>query len=143
MPEASVMEGVTVFVALLVSLSVASERLVEIVKGLFPFLDQKHEDATREGFRRAGLQLLAVIAGVVTAFLARPALNQYLPQGFQEHSTPTFLALGFLTSGGSGLWNGVLGYVKNVKDIKKAEAMEALEASGTRAAERKPAKTHG
>jgi hypothetical protein len=31
------------------------------------------------------------------------------------------VALGLLASGGSGFWNAVLGYVKNVKDIKKSE----------------------
>lgn len=125
-PGTNMTDALMLFVAILVSLSVASERLVEIIKGFFPSLDQKNVDPTREGFRRAGIQLLGVVAGVATAFLARPALNQSLPQSFQDNSTPTFLALGFLTSGGSGLWNGILGYVRNVKDIKKQEVLKGV-----------------
>jgi O-antigen ligase len=105
-------------VALLVSLSVASERLVEIIKGLFPSLNQENSDPKKEGWRRAGLQALAVLAGIITALLARPAI-----QGMEKWDTLAgTLAIGFLASGGSGFWNAILTYVKNVKDIKKHEA---------------------
>ena len=105
-------------VALLVSLSVASERLVEIIKGLFPSLNQENSDPKKEGWRRAGLQALAVLAGIITALLARPAI-----QGMEKWETLSgTLAIGFLASGGSGFWNAILMYVKNVKDIKKHEA---------------------
>ena len=105
-------------VALLVSLSVASERLVEIIKGLFPSLNQENSDPKKEGWRRAGLQALAVLAGIITALLARPAF-----QGMEKWDTLAgTLAIGFLASGGSGFWNAILTYVKNVKDIKKDEA---------------------
>lgn len=61
----------TAVVSLLIALRVAAERLVEIVKGFWPFLNTPQADPKREGRRRAGLQLLAVIAGIVTAWLAR------------------------------------------------------------------------
>lgn len=92
--------------ALLVALSVASERLVEIIKGLIPWLDNAHSDPTREGWRRAALQSLAVISGVFTAWLAQPALGAMLKVNWSGPAT--YVALGFLASGGSGLWNGVL-----------------------------------
>jgi hypothetical protein len=105
-------------VALLVALSVASERLVEIVKGLFPGLNQEIRDPQKEGWRRAALQALAVLAGIVTALLARPAIGGV--EGWDSVSGT--LALGLLASGGSGFWNAMLTYVKNVKDIKKHDA---------------------
>ena len=103
-------------VALLVALSVASERLVEIIKGLFPSLNLENEDKTKEGWRKAALQVLAVLAGIVTALLAGPALR-----GVSEPlgSVPGMIALGLLASGGSGFWNAILTYVKLVKDIKE------------------------
>lgn len=110
------------FVALLAALSVASERLVEIVKGTVPWLNEQRRDTKQEGRRMATLQALAVIAGIVTAVLARPALKELLPDPWDKPTT--FLALGLLTSGGSGFWNGLLSYVKNVKDLKKSEALK-------------------
>jgi hypothetical protein len=109
-------------VALLVALSAASERLVEIVKGLVSFLNMENKDPKREGWRRASLQTLAVAAGVVTALLARPAIQGVVSESWS--TLPGILALGLLASGGSGLWNSVLTYVTLVKDIKELDADE-------------------
>ena len=114
--------------ALLVALSVASERLVEIIKGAIPALNNENADLTREGWRKAVIQALAVGSGVLTALLARPALNKVLPDPWDK--TGTYVALGFLTSGGSGFWNGVLGYIQNVKDIKKSLAARGRQSGG-------------
>lgn len=109
-------------VSLLVALSVASERLVEIVKGMSKFLRQEQPNPAREGWRRAALQALAVVAGIVTAFLARPALPATLEP--LTHSTLSVLALGLLASGGSGFWNAVLTYLLQVKNVRKFEAAD-------------------
>lgn len=118
-------------VSLILALSVASERLVEIVKGFIPPLNNaiavtddpksKNEEARRQAY----LQILAVIAGVFTAFMAR----DYIPK---EIAAPTetwkIIGMGLLASGGSGFWNSVLTYVTKVKDLKKVEAEEAKRA---------------
>jgi drug/metabolite transporter (DMT)-like permease len=108
-------------VSVLVALSVASERLVEILKGLCSFLNQENSDKKKEGWRRASLQALAVVAGIITALLAQPAIKAVVP-GLSEHWAG-IVALGLLASGGSGFWNAVLAYVLSVKDIKKVEAV--------------------
>jgi hypothetical protein len=110
-----------VIVALLIGLSVASERLVGIIKGLIPFLNQENPDPTREGWRTSALQVLAVVAGITTALLARPLIPTIVP-GWDN--IPALLALGLLASGGSGFWNSIQGYVNQVKDIKKLEVRE-------------------
>ncbi|MEW5902441.1 MAG: hypothetical protein AB1715_13330, partial [Acidobacteriota bacterium] len=102
-------EALAAIVGVLISLSVASERLVEIVKGIFPFLNQQNENAKKEGWRKAILQAMAVGSGIATALLARPALTDILPHAWT--TLPAIFALGFLASGGSGLWNAVLSYV--------------------------------
>lgn len=107
-------------VALLVALSVAAERFVEIIKGLVPWLNQESTDPKEEGRRNAALQFLAVVAGIVTTFLARAALPPGIPSG-----PLATLALGLLASGGSGFWNSIQTYVAKVKDVKKAEAESA------------------
>ena len=121
------MENLLSIVTLLIALSVASERLVEILKGLFPWLNEQKESAKEEGKRKAALQALAVAAGILTAFLALPAILNVVPGPWQSGGMQPFftiLALGLLTSGGSGLWNAVLAYLLRVKDIKKLEFEE-------------------
>ena len=114
--------NLSTIVSILVALSVASERLVEIIKGLSSFLNTQNSDSTKERLRRAALQALAVLAGIITALLAQPAIKDIVP-GLSGH-WKGIVALGLLASGGSGFWNAILGYVLNVKDIKKVEAVE-------------------
>lgn len=116
------MEKITVIVGLLLALSIASERLVEIIKGLSSWLDtQKPDNSKQERIRRAILQALAVGSGILTAFLAK----DYIPKEIGDITSDwAILGLGLLASGGSGLWNSVLGYLSNVKDIKKIELKE-------------------
>ena len=115
-------------VGLLVALSVASERLVEIIKGVIPQLSGKSTNEWKENARRSANQLLAVGAGMVTAYLARPAIPpDVLPT--TDDLTVT-IALGLLASGGSGFWNAVLTYLLQVKDIKEATARKARENAG-------------
>lgn len=109
--------NLTAIISLLVALSVASERLVEIVKGLIPALNQENPDPTKEGWRRAILQILAVAAGIITAFLASPVVP-----GNIFHGVTGNLALGLLASGGSGFWNSILSYANKAKEVKSAEA---------------------
>jgi hypothetical protein len=103
--------------ALLAALSVASERLVEIVKNLWPWLNQENADPKIEGRRKSTLQVFAVVAGIITAWLANPALPSVLP-----HSLFTTIALGLLASGGSGFWNSIQTYVNKAKEAKAADA---------------------
>jgi hypothetical protein len=66
--------------------------------------------------------LLAIVAGILTAFLARDAIADALPANWKASPSQGFLALGLLASGGSGFWNAVLGYMLRLKDVKKLEA---------------------
>jgi hypothetical protein len=111
-----------VIVTLILSLSIASERLVEIIKGFVPGLGKASADPAAEGRRCSYLQILAVLSGILTAYLAR----DFVPD---EISKPAggfaIIGLGLLASGGSGLWNSVLTYLIQVKEIKKADAVTA------------------
>jgi hypothetical protein len=112
----------SLIVSLIVALSVASERLVEIVKGMVPLLNQEQAEAQRESLRQAVLQFLAVVAGIVTAFLTRPLVIELFPQ--LPVNVLTLLALGLLVSGGSGFWHSVQGYVNSVKDVQQITAQD-------------------
>ena len=106
-------------VTLLVGLSIAAERLVEIVKGFIPKLDQPNQDPRAEGRRRALLQGLAVVAGILTCFVARPMIPIDV---FDATTTSGVVALGLLASGGSGFWNSILGIASGAKALKQAQA---------------------
>jgi preprotein translocase subunit SecD len=84
---------------------------------LVPWLNQQRPKSVQEGWRKAALQLLAVGAGITTAWLASPVVPDFIPHGFIGN-----LALGLLASGGSGFWNSILTYVTKAKDLKAAEA---------------------
>jgi hypothetical protein len=107
-----------VIASLILSLSIASERLVEIIKGFFPCLDKAKDDPAAEARRRAYLQILAVLSGMLTAYLA----SDFVPEAIAKASKGlAIIGLGLLASGGSGLWNSVLSYLIQVKEIKKID----------------------
>jgi hypothetical protein len=105
-------------VTLLAALSVASERLVEIVKGFFSFLSTENPDPTLERRRKLALQILALLAGLATALLTKDtsAVKALIPD-----SKLAWVALGLLASGGSGFWNSIQTYLAKAKELKKAE----------------------
>jgi hypothetical protein len=116
------METLPTIITLLIALSVASERLVEIIKGLIPWLNQQKTDPKIEGRRTAVLQGLAVAAGILTTILAKPAIGGAVSGPWA--SLPGLLALGLLASGGSGLWNSILTYFLKIKDVAKLDVMK-------------------
>jgi hypothetical protein len=105
---------------LLIGLSVATERLVEIIKGIIniwdSFLEEPNKNKKKERMRRLILQSIAVVAGVATAMLARVAFDTGLPAPMQTYSGT--IICGFLASGGSGFWNSILTYILKVKELK-------------------------
>jgi hypothetical protein len=123
------MDGLIALIGVIISLSVASERLVEIIKGFIPGLDQKIIDnEKREGVRRSLLQILAVISGILTALMAKDFLPPEIAKSAGNFNI-NIIGLGLLASGGSGFWNSILTYVTKVKDIKTVEAKAAVKAA--------------
>jgi len=109
-------------IGLLLALSVASERLVEIIKGLIPWLNTANSDPKAEARRKVVLQILAVAVGIATAALAYTSGS--LPEGSLPPgwNTPIgIITVGLLASGGAGFWNAILSYVLQVKELKKIE----------------------
>jgi hypothetical protein len=115
----------TTLVSFLAGLSVAAERLVEIIKGYVPWLNEPKVADGEEGRRKGTLQLLAVAAGVVTAWVAH--YLDIFPTGMTSVGDSWWgtVGLGLLASGGSGLWNSALTYVIKVKDLKKEDVKSA------------------
>jgi hypothetical protein len=141
-------EQLSVIVALLAALSVAAERLVDIVKNLFPtYLAEEQKivqggnvaaedvgkiDPKKEGFRKVVLQVLPIVASIVTVMLAWPAVAGSVPGAppggwwTSVSGIATIIATGVLVSGGSGFWNKVVGYIGEVRDLKQGQKVQAL-----------------
>ncbi|SBT11163.1 conserved hypothetical protein [Candidatus Propionivibrio aalborgensis] len=95
---------------MILSLSIAPERLVEIIKGFVPSLDHANDDPVVEGRGRSYLQIIAILSGIVTSYLARdflPLEVAKVPEGM------AVICLGLLASGGSVLRNGATSYTGN------------------------------
>ncbi|MBU0655350.1 MAG: hypothetical protein KJ914_09490 [Gammaproteobacteria bacterium] len=108
---------------MMVALSIAAERMVEITKGVVPFLNTARENPQQEKLRKASLQLLAVGSGIAVTFLATPMLAGSLPEHW--NNTTGMIVIGLLASGGSGFWNAILSYLLQLKDIR-SQTMQQL-----------------
>jgi hypothetical protein len=126
------LDNLTQFVTILLALSIASERVVEIVKNLSGFLRNKNPSPRLEGLRVAAVHMLAVVSGWLTAWLALPWLRLQAPEvAGQGDGLLLVLGLGLLASGGSGLWNSVLDYLVGLKKVQQAQG-DAAQAQAAR-----------
>src|SRR5215471_14090940 len=107
-------------VAYLAGLSMAAERLVEIVRGINlpgfecalpknPAAPKNLSDVEAENKRIAKLNILAVVTGVITAAIAY-SIRVLPATGWLE-----VLMYGVLAGAGSGFWNAVLSYLLQLK----------------------------
>lgn len=128
----------------LLAISLASERVVTILKTTFPvwLADEKKTetqevDLVADKSRRLLVLLISFAASWITAsFLAdKPGLlhSNFLGTisfGSAEGNTTDFPVwiMGLLASGGSSLWSNFLGYTKAVKDVQtQRKASEGLQ----------------
>jgi hypothetical protein len=110
-------------IALFGAMSLSVERIVEITKNIVPWLARTNPDSTHEFWRRASLQLLAVVAGSGIACAAQSQIQPLLSTIFTNEGQIDFvgcIVLGLLSSGGSGFWNQCLGIAEEFKKTKKA-----------------------
>ena len=123
----AMLSALDLLVPFLVALSLASERLVTLVKTLFPWLTVEKQtpaqevDLIEDRPRRIIVQLLAFAAALITTMLVANTGNPFaqVPVG-KELRIPVYL-VAFLASGGSAFWNNVLGFTKAAKDVKQVE----------------------
>lgn len=114
---------------LLLALSLATERLVTILKTIFTSLEDEMGDKTliEDKPRRLKVQVVSFICAWVTcAFIAKDGFNplgiiSIIPVPNEDGYELPVAFVAFLCMGGSAFWSNVLGYVKAVKDTKKQE----------------------
>jgi hypothetical protein len=129
--------SLTSFVSVILAVSLASERLLTMVKAAFPWLaqeqktDAKEVDLTRDRSRRLVLLAMAWVASWVAAsFLVQgdwtvgSLFAQVAVSGAKDLGIPVPL-VGLLASSGSAFWNNVLGITKEAKDTRRVETASA------------------
>jgi hypothetical protein len=115
------------------AMSIAAERVVEIIKGIFPSLAATDPDANKERHRHMTLQLLAAFAGIAVAIVTRDQVNKAIGDFLNPGNDPwSLLSMGSLTlkystigvmvSGGSAMWNHALDIVGALKTVQEKKA---------------------
>ena len=117
---------ITSIIALLGIMSLSVERVVEIIKGMVPFLAEKYDDKKKERWRRVTLHFFAALVGTIIALLSQEQIQPLLEDIFKGPGIgiPGCIMLGLLASGGSGFWNQALSIVEEIKQTKKIQVQE-------------------
>ena len=115
------MDKLLMIFSFLAALSLATERITEVIKGIPPlsrwFAVEKASGSNLEEFRKASIQLLAIVIGTILASL----VHDNLPMSLSPNQKPFWIDLifGAMASGGSGLWNSALDIVREVNKQKQ------------------------
>jgi hypothetical protein len=136
MPDANALVGsLSTFAAMMAGISVATERVVEIIKGTIPPLavPWAKNDQVRAGI----LQLIAALTGAVIASQMPDQVNHAMPAGLvNQGHWQVYAVIGLMSSGGAGAWNHVLDILGAVKTKQESSAgvAQATPAKATPAA---------
>lgn len=118
------MDILSSFLALMVALSMATERVTEAIKG-FPILSlflaqEKKAGSWQEEARKAAIHIVAIAVGTGFAYAAQAPISSALKLGpGSQGAWGLWLLLGGLASGGSGIWNSTLDLVRTIKQQKE------------------------
>ncbi len=124
-------DDLSALAAVLLAVSLATERLVTILKTIIPQLADDNTsapDARPERMRRFLVQLLAFwCAWLTVAFLHESGFGLIGTIEIGPGNRPIpLVVLAILASGGSAFWNNVLGYTRAVKEIRVQERERAV-----------------
>jgi hypothetical protein len=119
----SILTGLSALAAMLAGISMAVERVVEVIKGAIPPLAKPWP--TNDGYRAAILQVIAAVAGAVIASQLPAPVRNSLPFGLGADLNWVGCAvIGLAASGGSGAWNHVLDILGAFKSKQETSALE-------------------
>ena len=108
-------QSITTAVTLVLAVSIAVERVTEILKQMFPLLSTTLANATSEGRRRAALQMLAAAVGTAIAAVGDLHIGTH-------GGRSAYVLIGLMASGGSGFWNHALDAVRAMKITQENKA---------------------
>jgi hypothetical protein len=123
---------ITPVVTLALSLSVAVERVMEILKGLIPPLAKQQPNLTAEYVRCAILHFLSVLVGGLAAYGGHVDFFQKITNNASDGPAnfAGYVVCGLLAAGGSAFWNHVLDIIKATKIKDESKAQTAAKDAG-------------
>lgn len=117
------MATLSALLSVIIAVSLASERVIELLKKWFPNVGKARPDATQESRRQGMIQLLSAVMGTIIAWLSHNQLAAMLPESLGHYmGWPTYIAIGLMSSGGSGFWNSILDVIRAIKIDREAKA---------------------
>ncbi|MFP5234323.1 MAG: hypothetical protein ACLGSD_00350 [Acidobacteriota bacterium] len=133
------MDKLSALVATILAVSIASERIVEILKGLFPGLWLfEPRTGNPEARRCAAIHVLAGLCGVFVAWASGIDILTLLgmsrsPNGGSASHMLGYAIVGLLASGGSAFWNHVLDILQAAKVQREQQATAIVASAGLQA----------
>lgn len=116
------LETLVTFATVMLALSVASERLVELFKGFSEDLTGKKLDAAIERKRQLKVHWLSLLTSAAVVFLLQDYIKSSLD--LPTMGAWEFIAFTILASGGSSTWNSIVSYLLSLKNIKQQTVNE-------------------
>jgi len=108
------MDEIAKALTLVAGVSIAVERVTEILKQMIPGLADERSNPRIENLRRAGVQILACTVGTFIAWQGHLQLASH-------EGAVAYVLIGAMSSGGSAFWNHALDVVRATKLTKEAE----------------------
>ncbi|HZR58527.1 MAG TPA: hypothetical protein VFA74_16785 [Terriglobales bacterium] len=125
---------ITSLAALALALSVAVERVIEILKGMIPILATPQTNPKLENLRGAVIHLLSVAIGAIAARGGGIDLFQKITGVASANNEirwlSGYLICGLMTAGGSAFWNHILDIVQASKIKNETAAKQEVELAG-------------
>ena len=125
-----VLTPLTSLITLVLGISIAVERVTEVLKGLIPPLAKQQKDLTAEYIRCAIMHVLALVTGTFVAYAGHIDLFQKLTGTASTNLTMGYGVCGLLSAGGSAFWNHVLDILKATKIRSESTAGQAAKSAG-------------
>ena len=122
--------NIPVWLAIFAAVGMSAERLVEVIKNRFVWLDTANPDADKERTRKFWLRILTIVADSGIVFAAQEQIRPYLQFMLPAEGVNRYLGcllVGLLSSAGSDFWNQTLGMVSAIKDAKRLDLTKAME----------------
>lgn len=115
------MDKLTNLFGFFAALSLATERITEVIKGL-PGLSrwlavEQATGSTAEEFRKACIQIVAIAIGTSLSYLTQDQFSTAV--GVHYSGIWAYLLFGAMASGGSGMWNSALDIVREANRQKQ------------------------